>query len=117
MSRQQFAETVANAYVSQYGNSGVGEVLGNPSVDYDPQTGLFFWHSSIVPRRGCDVRIFELEHGSLGDCYEDQTDDEWRADLVTVLAGADNGNSNELWETATSKIAEWQSARRNTCSR
>jgi len=60
-----FAKTVADAYVNQY--HGGSRVMGTPIVYYNTETGKFDWCSSLVPLSDDEIKCETVEDGLYGD--------------------------------------------------
>jgi len=77
-----FAATVADAYVSQY--HGGNRVMGVPVVYYNTETGHFGWQSSLTPLAECEIKCEVVEENSYGDTTG-STADEIRAGIEELV--------------------------------
>lgn len=99
--RQQFAETVADAYFSQYGSeSRRSVVMNNPAIDYDTDDGTFGWCSSLTPSNESEIRVDELEEGVFGDFNVDDESSEQA--LIDYLVN----DADDYWNNILEKINE-----------
>jgi hypothetical protein len=68
---RQYAETVADAYVSQYIDPDGRKVMGSPVVYYNRTTKAFGWCSSLTPLSEDEVQLDTLEEGGFGETGDD----------------------------------------------
>jgi len=61
----EFAKTVADAYVNQY--HGGSRVMGTPIVYYNTETGKFDWCSNQTPLADNEIKCETVEDGLYGD--------------------------------------------------
>lgn len=80
---KDFAETVADAYVSQYVDQQGRRVMGQPVVYYNRTENRFGWTSSMTPLNDDEVLVETLERGIYGD--EAETATEERAAIVEFI--------------------------------
>ena len=77
-----FAATVADAYVSQY--HGGNRVMGVPVVYYNTETGHFGWQSSLTPLEDYEIKCETVEEGFYG-YTTGSTADEIRAGIEELV--------------------------------
>lgn len=69
----EFAKTVADAYVNQY--HGGSRVMGTPIVYYNTETGKFDWCSNQTPLADHEIKCETVEEGLYGDTSNGTTDE------------------------------------------
>jgi len=72
MKHSQLAETVADAYFSQYVND--DGVMNDPIIVFDTDTNRFSWQSSLTPLQDDEIQVDILAHGGFGDVEEGYDD-------------------------------------------
>lgn len=96
MNRKQFATEVAQAYMDQYHPQEWRrrEVMNNPVIEFNIETGQFSSCSSLMPVCEYEIRLFEIEEGMFGS--EGVT----KAGIIHFLM-----NDSGLWNDAQETIA------------
>lgn len=100
MNRQQFAETVANAYVNQFATNG-SPVMNQRIIVYDRDKETFSSQSSLTPVYDSEVIVMWLEDGMFGS--ELDTD---APDTAESLALYLRNDDLETWQNVIEMIAE-----------
>ena len=78
----EFAKTVADAYVNQY--HGGNRVMNMPVVYYNTETGHFGWQSSLTQLEAYEIKCETVEEGLYGDTTG-STADEIRSGIEELV--------------------------------
>ena len=105
ISRNEFAEETAQAYVDQFGIDR-SPVMNNMVITYDSNGD--FGHGSSLSVADNKIVVLVLEDGMFGSEVED-TDNEMHESIYAYLTDEGNNGSDELWSEVLSSIAEWDS--------